>query len=446
MKNLRHASATTAKEPYLRKVTSTRLRGPWLLLARILWIAVVMFILSLFVANIPAFIATLNTACTTAACTLTAPYSVKQIQAAGLSVDFYLIYLYAVLIIYLLVFLIIGIVLFWLKSHDFMALYTSFALVTFSMTFYGTSLALSVPAWRLPTQILAFLGSVFFPTFFYLFPNGRFVPRWTRWLIVGWVFYSVVNSFFPNSPLNNSWPIGLLFVCLLVSLLVAQVYRYRRVSSLLERQQTKWVVFGMSTGLVGYSLVILLYFDNLLSIFQLGPRSDLIAGTALNMFILLIPLSIAFAILRSRLWDIDIIINRTLVYGSLTASLAVVYFGLIFALQDLLRGLINQNNAVAIVVSTVVIYALFHPLRRRIQNIIDRRFYRRKYDAAHVVAAFSATLRNEVDLNQLSEQLVAVVQETMQPSHVSLWLRPPAHDGTHRAPWRDTLPGSSEGK
>jgi hypothetical protein len=140
---------------------------------------------------------------------------------------------------------------------------------------------------------------------------------------------------------------------------------------------------------------------------------------------LLIPLSIGFSILRYRLYDIDVLINRTLVYGSLTALLALLYFGLIFALQSLFQGVFHQNNAVAIVVSTLVIAALFQPLRRSIQNFIDRRFYRRKYDARRIIANFSATLRGEVDLTELSEQLVAVVEETMQPAHVSLWLAQP---------------------
>ncbi len=143
-----------------------------------------------------------------------------------------------------------------------------------------------------------------------------------------------------------------------------------------------------------------------------------------------IPISFGIAILRYHLYDIDILINRTLVYGTLSAILALVYFGLIFALQYLLRGIINQNNDVAIVISTLMIAALFQPLQRRIQTLIDRRFYRRKYDAAKILKAFSASLRTEVDLTQLREQLVAVVQETMQPSHVSLWLRQPEHQ-TH---------------
>ena len=148
----------------------------------------------------------------------------------------------------------------------------------------------------------------------------------------------------------------------------------------------------------------------------------------------MIPLSFGFAILRSRLWEIDVLINRTLVYGTLTVILTGIYVALVIGLSALLRSIISHDSGVAIVLSTVAIYVLFQPLRRRIQQVIDRHFYRRKYDAAKVVAAFSATLHQEVDLEQLREHLLAVVQETMEPTHVSLWLRTPPPSGK-RKPW-----------
>jgi hypothetical protein len=148
-----------------------------------------------------------------------------------------------------------------------------------------------------------------------------------------------------------------------------------------------------------------------------------------------VPISIGIAILRYRLYEIDLVINRTLVYGALTTTLALVYFGGVATIQAIFRALTGQEEQgqFDIVVSTLVIAALFNPLRRRIQAFIDRHFYRRKYDAAKTLEAFSAKLRDETDLDALSEDLTSVVRETMQPAHVSLWLRP------------DSAPRRSEG-
>jgi hypothetical protein len=284
---------------------------------------------------------------------------------------------------------------------------------------------------------------LFFLTFT-LFPDGRFVPRWTRWLLVVFSIVSVVITFFTNfftafftTPLWLGVPLVLLFFSLYAGLVIAQVYRYRYVSTLVQRQQTKWVVFGLTANIVVFAP---LFLSTLIF-----PRSlYLLVFTLISPFILFLLLfTMGVAILRYRLWDIDILINRTLVYGTLTVMLALVYFGLVIGLQSLVHlvtGTISEQPLV-IVASTLAIAALFQPLRRRIQTVIDRRFYRRKYDSAKTVAAFSATLRSEVDLGQLSENLLAVVQETMQPAHVSLWLRKPQQVEKHN-PWVPNPPSS----
>jgi hypothetical protein len=444
----RTQAGTSAKSA---SADDTELHGRWLLGARIVWGIVVLTALGLFVASIPSYFAYLHILSATPTTDLGAQLArqdVQQLQAVGLSIDFYAWYSVILTSIFVIVYSLIGLVLFLRKSENRMALLASFTLVMFSIDATSFNVVQTLPSiGNVASMGINLLGNLSISLFFLLFPSGRFELRWIRWLAVVQVIYWTVTTFKPSSA---SPVIGLLtFVLFLImagSLIVVQIYRYRRLSSAIERQQTKWVVFGTSLGLGGYLLGILFVFGLLRLVFNVNVVIFIICSTFVQGLLLLFPISIAIAILRSRLWDVDTLINRTLVYGSLTALLALVYFGLIVALQSLFQGMFHQNNAVAIVVSTLVIFALFQPLRRRLQAIIDRRFYRRKYDAARTVAEFSATLRNEVDLQQLSEHLVAIVQETMQPTHVSLWLRPPEHDGTQRAPWRSNPPASSDGK
>jgi hypothetical protein len=205
---------------------------------------------------------------------------------------------------------------------------------------------------------------------------------------------------------------------------VFQILRYRRDSTPLERQQTKWILFGFSILILGFPLWLLIFGGYL----EVPPgEPDLLAtllGWILIQFgLIYLPVSITIAILRYRLWDIDVIIRRTLVYGGLTITLAVVYFGSVVLLQALFQEFAGDQSTAAIVLSTLLIAALFIPLRRRIQRDIDRRFYRQRYDAQRTLEAFAASLRDQVELEQLTSQLLAVVQETMQPEFTHLWLR-----------------------
>jgi hypothetical protein len=262
--------------------------------------------------------------------------------------------------------------------------------------------------------------------------------------VLVFVLYEVWYVFQPSAYLGQLAGVSaLVFAVQILGLVGLQVYRYRRVSTFRERQQTKWVVFGLVVALGGFALFLII--GSLFLPAEVGnsPLAGLILTTVVNGFLLLIPISIAIAILRSRLYDIDTIINKALVYGGLSGILGALYAGLIIGLESLAGVITRQGSQqpVVLVVSTLVIYALFQPLRSRIQSIIDRRFYRRKYDATKVVAAFSATLRQEVDLDQLREQLLAVVQETMQPASLSLWLLPRKPEEASKQPGQNLPEG-----
>ena len=429
---MRQRQTVSAVKRNLSHDTATSLDGSILVLARISWVIVAVLVLGLSFASIPTYFASLHHLLNSAhppdlGGQLTSNTGVQDLQAVGLSLDFYARYSVLLTFIFLFVSLAVGTVIFWRRSQDRMALLASFALILFPITVNNVNLVTLPHTWQLPIQCLQFLGQVCAGLFFYLFPSGHFVPRWIRWVAIALIAYWVVDIFLPASLFSDSLLGFALFLGLEASQVGVQVYRYRRVSTPLQRQQTKWVIFGITVGLGGVLVEFVVVYVPLIfvSSIHIGALAWMLFFTIQAFLTLLFPLSIGIAMLRSRLWDIDRLINRTLVYGTLTASLALLYFGLIFALQSLFQGVFKQNNAVAIVVSTLVIYALFQPLRHRIQQFIDRRFYRSKYDAAKTLEAFSATLRNEVDLGQLREHLLNVVQETMQPAHVSLWLRSP---------------------
>ena len=439
------SSASIKTSGHLPNTPNTRLQGRWLLIARVGWMVLTLLILTLNVVMIPRYDAVLQAHCQPGpqcfALQLTA-FDRQFLHQFGLSLSFLAAYQVVLDAVSVLVCCALGALLFWRRSADRMALFCAFMLVLFGgagfTSILSDALAPLSAAWFALIGTLDVLGQSSFMIFFLLFPNGRFVPRWTRWVTLCVVLYWISTIFFVNglTNQNGSFWSNLVFVALLLCSVGVQVYRYRRVSTPRERQQTKWVVFGLSTGILGFLLVLILGQVFLSPVQrQSSVGTTFVAGTSIYGFLLLIPISIAIAILRSRLYDIDVIINKALVYGLLTTLLGAVYAGLIIGLESLAGVITRQGSQqpVALVVSTLAIFALFQPLRSRIQSIIDRRFHRRKYDAAKVVAAFSATLRQEVDLDQLREQLLGVVQETMQPEHVSLWLRPPERTIKHSA-------------
>ena len=270
------------------------------------------------------------------------------------------------------------------------------------------------------------IGGASLIVLFWIFPDGHFVPSWSRWTLLLWSVFTGFVSLFPNFFLAP-----LLVFSLIVFLglaLVAQVYRYVRVSGPHERHQTKWVMFALFGGfliwVIGAFLIPAL-FPALTQTSENVALYNLVRQTLNNFATLLIPLTIGFSILRYRLFDIDLIIRRTLQYSVLSGLLALTYFGLIVVLQGIFTAVSGQSSSVALVLSTLAIAGLFLPLRRRVQDFIDRRFFRKKYNAAKVVAEFAATCRDETDLDNLTARLVEVVGETMQPESVSLWLKDP---------------------
>jgi hypothetical protein len=404
-------------------------------MVRVACLFVTLLTLALFIATLPIQFDYLRTPCPETPCLddgrLT-PENLQALQALGFSADFYAAGIIAFDILFAAVYLLIAAMIFIRKSDDGLALFVALMLVTFGIATFSDSfehLATHLLTWRLPLHFVRFIGDIAIIIFLFIFPDGRFVPRWTRLLALIWTLTRAPVYFFPHSSLNpETWPAlydGLLFLAVLGAGLLAQLYRYRYVSNSSQRQQTKWVVFGLMVAGSGYlGLVSLVVFaPSLEQTLEQNFFIRLAVYSAAYLFILLIPISIGIAILRSRLWDIDILINRTLVYGLLTLSLAFIYFASVVIFQAFFRVVTEQNSQVAIVISTLVIAALFAPWRRVVQNFIDRRFYRRRYDAAKALAGFSATARDEVDLEILTAELLRMVEETIQPAHVSLWLR-----------------------
>jgi signal transduction histidine kinase len=426
-----HQSAQAGRPVRPASSPPSTLRGRPLLAARIAWITATVLIIILYVAAVPVAYARYQTVCGAGSvCDLywwyLAPKDVIALRELGLSVGFYTAYTLAVEVVYTLGFWAVGALIFWRKSDNWVALFVSIMLVTFGATNLIDLASETNSSGWLGTVVL-FFGYISFFVAFYLFPDGRFVPHWTRWLVIVWVWF-IGSSFVlsENSPLS---PLALpsvfvvtLAVGLLGTMVLAQIYRYLRVSGPIERQQTKWVVFGLTTAIAGFILINLparIFPEKLLQPGVSNVLYALVGLTVTNISLFLIPLSIGFAILNYRLWDIDIIVNRTLVYGTLTASVVGLYvlvvggFGTLFHTKDDLAGSLVAAGVVAV---------LFAPLRDRLQRGVNRLMYGERDDPYAVLSRLGRRLETTLAPEAALESVAEAVSQALKVPYIAIEL------------------------
>lgn len=398
--------------------------GRWgMLLARAAWLALVAVQLLSFALFLPKYLPLAEHPCPEN-CVMTIE-NARALTGAGIAPVAYLSALLVVIVSSTLIATTMAVILVIRRPHDRMALITAAFVVILP-----TSLLINTPpvavgfsqttAFRLPLPVdlaLAALQSGIIYGLFFLFPTGRFVPRWSWLLLAGFLVFTTAIGIWPDFQATSlaAWPVffGGAIACM--------GYRYWRISTPLERQQTKWVLLGFLTFLLASQAYWLPSFTPLQATVYVP-----LAYLAYQLVMPIMLISFFIAIQRYRLYDIDAIVRRTLLYGLLTGILAAIYLLGVVGTQAIVQALSGHatgESPLAIVATTLLIAALFQPLRRRLQRVIDRHFFRSRYDIQRTVAAFGATLRSgEVDIDHVSAHLVRVVEETVQPEHISLWL------------------------
>ncbi len=434
--SLHSTSTRSSVLPPRQSGASPDLHGRWLVLARLGWVTLTLLALILFIASLPPYFAYLHRLNGSGVpdsqlgpIGQITPAGLRALQMMGLSLDFYAWYQIILRIVFLLVFIIIGGVLFWKTwrtSSNRVALLASFFLVLFPISFNHVLLSLLPPAWTLLGKSVFFLGSICWGLFFFLFPAGQFVPRWTRWLVVGWITYWAFDAIvFPDA--QNTIYNLILFVLFLAevgSLVWIQVYHYRHVSTQAERQQSKWVVFGAAIGfgsyLIGSVILVGLLAEFSSHLSPLYYLSGLIGYTLLNVLLCLFPLFLAIAILRYRLWDIDIIINRTLVYGTLTASIIGLYVLVVVSLGTLLRA---QGNLLISLLATGLIAVLFQPLRLRLQRAVNRLMFGERDNPYQVISRLGQRLETTLVPEAVLPMIVETVTQALKLPYAAITLK-----------------------
>ncbi|HCI81737.1 MAG TPA: hypothetical protein DHW02_18830 [Ktedonobacter sp.] len=422
--NLEHVQPDRAGNPQPTSHAETYIRGGWLIMARVAWGVVVVLVLGLFLVSLPTYLMYLQTICIQQPC----PYqqltlnSVHSFQKLGISVEGYAVLTLMLTLGPALVWVAMGGVLMWRRSHDWMALLVAFMLVVGGADngLYG-GLTTSQASWSLSANLLGFLFSIALFVVFSLFPSGYFVPRWIRWLIPVFLLNNFVYQFFPDwyAHLPN-WlrVVGLLdFVGSFLVLVIAQVYRYRYISTAVQRQQTKWILFSIALGIVatlGWDLL-----ENFIPSLN-GSLYDPINAYLNDIGSLLLPISFAIAIMRYRLWNIDIIINRTLVYGGLTACVVGLYVFVVGYLGALFR---TGSSLLISLIATGLVAVLFQPLRELLQRGVNRLFYGQRDEPYRVIARLGQHLEATLAPEAVLPTIVETVAQALKLPYVAILLK-----------------------
>jgi two-component sensor histidine kinase len=407
----------------LPREEGTHLRGPWLVLVRAVWVALAAVLLVIFVFSLPVYttqLFTVSNGILYVPWQLT-PESAQALQALGISLSLYAVCAIALSLLITCTWVAIAGVFFWRKSNDWMAL-----LVAFLLVWWGTSnisVVLVPGGWAglFLSQGLASLGNAAVFLFFYLFPNGRFVPRWMSWLAAIQILVIALQSF-PTFPFNlDIWSPALsaLFVASMIcSIVGSQIYRYRRVSGPVQRQQTKWVVFAFTvvfTGILGDVLA-----EDVLHF----PLPDLLTQfldpVLWHLLPIFIPLSLGFATLRYRLWDIDLIINRTLVYGVLTVSIVALYILVVTGLGTLFQA---RGNLGIALLATGLVAVLFQPVRNWLQRLVNRLMYGDRDDPYRVISRLGQRLEATLAPDAVLPTIVETVAQALKLPYAAIILQ-----------------------
>ncbi len=398
---------------------------PWLQIARIAWAVLAVVIIALYGLGLAYELSSPAALCPPSTPGCFEGEAVARLGQQGFPVWYARFVVVLQNIVIPLGYLVVALVIFWRARDSWLGLVTTVLLVIYPLwanTDVLDNLAVRAgggPGWVILFRALDFMLTSAMAYLLFTFPTGRFGRRWMAMVTAAaLLLFLVADNFLPQA-------VGaLVLLFILLTGLAYQFYRYRRVSTPVQRQQTKWVLAGLSAFIA--NVVIWFFFvedavqrgvDGLGTVAVFAPINAVLS--------LSLPVALGISILRYRLWDVDVIIRRTLIYSALTATLAVAYLGSVLLLQNILRLLTGQTqNQLVTVVSTLAIAALFVPARTAMQRAIDRRFYRGKYNAARTLSDFSAAARDEVELNHLTDGLLNVVVKTMQPSQITLWLKP----------------------